>query len=305
MTSTRLTRVALTDFFVSMKCQYCWSGIWCENWIREWDKLKPETSILEKQNKTKQLGFFCWGNPRKSPCFRLFRAGPMIKMNTIFGAGTFPKSLKGQACLLFRTPQRRLELIVTPGKDWVGHAKDLMYITNFIPSRVLIFKTRSNHIIRKHNSVLRCYILGCKIFINWFVHVLCRGSWRGTCQRTTYGSWFSVPLCGSWRASSGPQVDGKCHSPTEPSCWSLRWGSIRTFQPQHHQTAVLYSVSKPHCAAWPPWAWSEPRSWEYRWHICDLYSSLLWVGGWTELILLRKSTWKTQREEADSLSVLS
>lgn len=153
----------------------------------------------------------------------------------------------------------------------------------FIPSRVLIFKTRPNHIVRKHNSVLRCYILGCKIFINWFVHVLCRGSCRGTCQRTTYGS----------------------HSPTEPSCWSLRWGSIRTFQPQHHQTAVLYSVSKPHCAAWPPWAWSQPWSWEYRWHICDLYSSLLWVGGRTELILLRKSTWKTQREEADGLSALS
>lgn len=115
----------------------------------------------------------------------------MIKMNTIFGAGIFLKSLKGQACLLFRTPWRQLELIITPGKDWVGHAKDLMYITDFIPSRVLIFKTRPNHIIRKHNSVLRCYILGCKIFINWFVHVLCRGSCRGTCQRTTYGSWFS------------------------------------------------------------------------------------------------------------------
>lgn len=134
----------------------------------------------------------------------------MIKMNTIFVAGTFPKSLRGQAGLLFRTPWRRLELIITPGKSWVGHAKSLMYTTDFIPSRVLIFKTRSNHVIRKHNSVLSRYILGCKIFINWLVCVLCRGPCHGTCQRTTYGSWCSPStvwiLESKLRTSGGWQV---------------------------------------------------------------------------------------------------
>lgn len=161
----------------------------------------------------------------------------MAKMNTIFGAGTFPKSLRRQACLPFRMPWRWLELIITPGKSWVDHVKSLMYTTDFIPLRVLIFKTRSNHVIRKHNSVLSRYILGCKIFINWLLRVLCRGPCRGTCQRTTDGSWFSPS---TWRASSGPQVDDKCRSPTQPSCWSLRWVLLG---PSNHSTTRRLSCT--------------------------------------------------------------
>lgn len=108
--------------------------------------------------------------------------------------------------------------------------------------------------MREHNCVLRCYILGCVCVCGYFFYdlkstliTLCASDvgahsvapFRG--QLTGVGS--LLPLCGSWRASSGPQVDGKCHSPSGPPCWSLRWRSIRTFQPEHHQMAVLYTLS--------------------------------------------------------------
>lgn len=90
----------------------------------------------------------------------------MIKMNNILGAGTFPKEPEKAGLLAAQDTMETLGAHCNSRDELGGHFKSLLYTTEFI-LRVLIFKIRSNNcVIRKHNSVLRCYILG-RVFLTY------------------------------------------------------------------------------------------------------------------------------------------
>lgn len=81
---------------------------------------------------------------------------------------------------------------------------------DLISLRTLIFKTRSNPVIRKHNTVLRCYFLGVFMILKMTlisVCVLCGCSRHAACVEARghlmgAGSLF-LP-CGPWESNSGP-----------------------------------------------------------------------------------------------------
>lgn len=121
------------------------------NWTREWEKLKQKPACAKKLNS------FSSKRPKKEPaCLRPFQSRATIKMNKIHRAGTFPELPEKADFLLFKMPWRLLELISTAGWTiWETY----MFRHHLISLRILIFKTRSNPAIRKHNTVLRCYLL--------------------------------------------------------------------------------------------------------------------------------------------------
>lgn len=80
-------------------------------------------------------------------------------MNKIHRAGTFPE-LPEEADLL--AVQDAMEIVGAHYNSRVGDLRDLhVEAPDLISLRILIFKTRSNPAIRKHNTVLRCYFLRC------------------------------------------------------------------------------------------------------------------------------------------------
>lgn len=118
----------------------------------------------------------------------------------------------------------------------------------FISSRVLISKTRPNPVTRKHNALLRCFLLRCL----WWKTItlisvwICVGAHAiAPLWRPEHNLWELVLSSHGVDPGSQTQVlslGGKCLLPTNPSCQSLRWGSVRTLQPDNHQTAVCSAL---------------------------------------------------------------
>lgn len=141
----------------------------------------------------------------------------MTEMNNILRAGTFPKSLERQPPARCSGQDGDVGAHRNSGggsgKELGGQSEAPTHVhTSFISSRVLIFKTRPNCAIRKHNlfggvMFLRCGFYDLKLTL---ISLCARGQLRKG------GS--VLPPRGSWRSKSGPPSGWQVPLPTEPAC---------------------------------------------------------------------------------------
>lgn len=124
------------------------------NWTREWEKLKQKSACSKKLNSSSE-------RPKREPALSqtLPKQDLQSKWTKSTGAGTFPE-LPEKADLL--AVQDAMEIVGAHYNSGVGNMRNLHVETpDLISLRILIFKTRSNPAIRKHNTVLRCHLFRC------------------------------------------------------------------------------------------------------------------------------------------------